>query len=102
LNPPNLILDALILLDDWSFFIFSSTELGQPLAPGLYPNAMRAGFEDPGHPGLTVQYYNQGCNEVKGWFEIHSIDLPNTVLATFAQKCDGMGLLRGCVRYEAE
>jgi hypothetical protein len=86
----------------WCFFIFSLTALGQPLAPGFYPNAMRAQFEDPGHPGLTVAYHNQGRDDVKGWFEIHAVDLPNTVLATFQQQCDGMGLLRGCVRYEAE
>lgn len=53
---------------DWSLQ-FSS---GSGLREGLFRNAMRAGFEEHGRPGMSITGHHAGCNEVSGSFDVLS------------------------------
>ena len=47
------------LAQGYIWFLTSSSErMGRPLAPGHYPNVMRAGHESDGHPGLNIATVN--------------------------------------------
>lgn len=53
---------------------FSSHELNTQLTPGIYLDAQRAVFADPGHPGLDVTYQHRGSSNLTGWFEVESVN----------------------------
>jgi hypothetical protein len=89
----------------WWNVWFRSTMLRTPLGIGTYPDGMRAPFEDPGHPGLSIHGNGNGCNRVAGAFEIHDVAFDGETLvrltATWAQYCEeGTSELRGCLHWE--
>lgn len=49
---------------------FGTNMLGIPMQPGVYENAQRASFADPGHPGLDVSFEHRGSNTVMGRFVV--------------------------------
>ena len=72
---------------------FSTHMLGIPIQPGTYENAERFPFEDPGHPGLDVTFYDEGSNTLTGFFVItdatfYKDSSGNYQLATFAATYD--------------
>ena len=85
---------------------FSLVELTQPLAPGTFEDAERAGFETSGHPGMDVIAANAGCNAVAGRFEIYdyTADPVNGAVYSatigFEASCDASVVFTGCVHYE--
>jgi hypothetical protein len=84
---------------------FSSRQRGEPLQPGLYEDAQREPFADPGHPGLNISGDGRGCNILSGRFAVWELELSGTALrsftATWEQHCEaGASQLRGCVHYE--
>jgi hypothetical protein len=86
----------------WSLVL--AAPAGQPLLPGVYPDAQRAPFADPGHPGLEVVH--GGCNTITGTFTVQTAlyGSGNALLrldATFEQHCDGGPALTGEVSYIA-
>lgn len=88
----------------WWTLWFSSTEVPSLLEPGLYENAMRVPFEDPGRPGLSITGDGRGCNTLQGAFEVHELVLEGdaliTLTATWSQHCEGgPDELRGCIHY---
>jgi hypothetical protein len=87
--------------------IFSLIDVAEPLAPGIYEHGQRAGFAQPGHPGIEV-ISSGGCNAINGRFKVHDytadpvIGTVYSVTISFEQVCDGMpGVLEGCFHYEA-
>ncbi|HEX8648587.1 MAG TPA: calcium-binding protein [Thermoleophilaceae bacterium] len=60
---------------DDNFGLDFAAPKGQPLRPGVYDNAMRAGLQDPGRPGIDVNGDGRGCNVVLGRFEVREIDV---------------------------
>lgn len=89
------------------FFVFSSVQLGAPLAVGRYDNATRHATEAPGVPGMDIAIHSAGCNTLTGSFEIQSIaGGPNNgsfteLTATFEQRCGiDTASLRGCIHFE--
>jgi hypothetical protein len=85
---------------------FSLVSVPEPLAPGVYEQVERAGFTDPGHPGLEVIGPSVGgCNMIGGRFKIHDytadpvLGTVYSVTISFEQLCDG-ALAMGCVHYE--
>jgi len=112
IHPPNETVDTAyvrIVSDSiWDLY-FSTHELESAIAAGYYPAAMRYPFEDEGHPGLWIAGESRGCNRVSGWFEIHEVEVDDTVTpaillrltATFEQHCEeGEPKLLGCIRFE--
>ena len=89
---------------DW-FLSFSTIDLGkEPLAEGLYEDAVRIGAT-AGHPGMEISSGGTGCNTIAGRFQIYTIVWDGTDLvdftATFEQYCDGRSTaLTGCIHYE--
>jgi hypothetical protein len=78
------------------------------LRPGVYANAERAPFRDPGHPGIDFFGDGRGCNQDFGTFTIGAISsdhLGNVTLldATFTQHCESADApaLTGTVKYAA-
>ncbi|HEY3268779.1 MAG TPA: PEP-CTERM sorting domain-containing protein [Armatimonadota bacterium] len=78
--------------------VFNTTELGLPLQPGTYRNAVRSVVAGPGQPGLDVSFAGRGCNQLTGQFTIEDVSFfraPSGVLklgnltATFEQHCEG-------------
>ena len=72
---------------------FSTHMLGIPIQVGTYNNAERFPFEDPGHPGLDVTFYDEGSNVLTGSFIItnatfYKDGLGDYQLATFAATYD--------------
>jgi hypothetical protein len=55
----------------FSMVDFASNKLGVALTPGLYPQAQRASFADPGFAGLDVSWQNRGSNTLTGWFRVN-------------------------------
>jgi hypothetical protein len=53
---------------------FSTQNLNLPITPGTYLNAERAGFANPGHPGLDVTFQNRGSNTLTGQFTVNAVD----------------------------
>jgi len=96
--------------DSFSFRI-NTYQINAPLEPGIYNNAQRAAFADPGHPGLDVAFDGRGANTLTGSFEV--LDLAYTKLAgdywqldrlkvNFVQYSDGQPeAIRGTVTYNA-
>jgi len=87
---------------------FSTMGQNKNLVPGYYPDAQRAPFYDPGHPGLEVTGDGRGCNMLTGSFTVHEAQYdysgpePRVVhfAASFEQKCDGgPGTLLGTLFY---
>jgi hypothetical protein len=85
---------------------FSTRGIGTPLVPGVYTNAQRAAFAEPGHPGLDVGGEGRGCNTVTGNFTVtdakfdYSTRTPRVIsfAASFEEHCEGgSGTLRGAV-----
>lgn len=91
----------------FSTLFFGTNQLGIPLQPGFYPNAQRADFASPGHPGLDVSFQNRGCNTLTGSFTIDNVTFsdPSTVDtfdSSFTQFCDGSAAaLTGTFAYTA-
>jgi hypothetical protein len=75
------------------------------LVPGFYPNAQRAAFADPGHPGIDFGGSGRGCNTITGEFTVLDIAFdgagePYRVAIDFVQHCEGFTpALRGKVRF---
>ncbi|MGC4118530.1 MAG: hypothetical protein QM765_29035 [Myxococcales bacterium] len=87
----------------WNVY-FDSSQLGAPLAPGIYEGAQRWPFMQAGHPGLDVNGDSRGCNTVSGRFQVQTLTwngpMVSSFTATFEHLCEGWQLLRGCVHYE--
>ena len=67
---------------------------GYSLVPGVYVDAQRAPFRDPGHPGIDISGDGRGCNEDTGSFEvldIHSDAGGNVdrLWLVYEQHCEG-------------
>ena len=87
-----------ILTGGGNFYLlsFSTRQLNQALSPGFYPNAQRASFAEPGHPGLDIGGNGVGCNQITGEFTILDAIFDETFspaqvvafAATFKQFCD--------------
>jgi hypothetical protein len=78
---------------DWWFLDFDAP-LGQPLAPGTYPDATRFPFNGAG-PGLSLFGNGRGCNTLTGSFTIVDVSFGphgyvETFDATFEQHCEGL------------
>jgi len=91
----------------WWYLTFSSQQLGSDLVPGVYEDAQRAPFAQPGHPGIDVTGDGRGCNTITGRFQVHYFERqPNSsaitrALVSFEQHCEGgTNMLTGCIRYE--
>jgi hypothetical protein len=80
---------------------------GSFLTMGSYPNAMRFGFQDPGHPGIEVTGEGRGCDTQTGEFTVTEVAYdwfcePVRLAATFEQHCEGaMPALTGGVDFDA-
>jgi hypothetical protein len=89
----------------WWDLDFNTTQLGVPLAPGVYEDAERAAFVSPDHPGIDVSGDGRGCNTITGRFQVHEYELVNgrvkKATVSFEQHCEGgPNVLNGCVHYE--
>ncbi|HEX2827759.1 MAG TPA: FG-GAP-like repeat-containing protein [Burkholderiales bacterium] len=58
----------------WSFEV-STFQLGVNLLPGVYKDAQRAAFVQPGHPGLDLSGDGRGSNQVFGTFVVNFIQV---------------------------
>jgi hypothetical protein len=82
---------------EWWYLEFSTNETGVPLAPGFYPNAERASFASPGHPGLDIYGNGRGCNTLTGEFTVNNVSFDYSsgsarlveFDASFEQHCEG-------------
>jgi len=74
---------------------FGTQALGIPIVPGHYPDAERAAFASPGHPGLDVSFQNRGCNTVAGTF-----DVTQAVFSAAAQTATGSPIERFSASFE--
>ena len=77
----------------FSRLFFGTDAVGIPIQPGVYPNAQRADFSQPGHPGLDVSLENRGCNTLVGSFTISQVSFgaDNSIqsfAANFEQHCE--------------
>jgi hypothetical protein len=83
--------------DHFWFLDFGTNQLNQNLVPGLYANAQRAPFADPGHPGIDIGGDGRGCNQITGNFRVHEAEFDTTAdppvvvrfTASFEQHCEG-------------
>jgi hypothetical protein len=78
----------------FALLFFGTDQLGIPIQPGFYPNAQRADFASPGHPGLDVSFQNRGSNTLTGAFTVNDVtfDANNTIQtfsASFEQHSGG-------------
>jgi hypothetical protein len=68
---------------------------GQVLAPGgIYTNAQRAPFREPGHAGIDISGSGRGCNEDTGLFEVKDIATDaggavSRLWIVYEQHCEG-------------
>lgn len=62
---------------DYLYAWISTHQLGHPLRAGVYENAMRAPFAQPGRPGLDISFQHRGSNQLSGRFEILDIAYTN-------------------------
>lgn len=80
---------------------------GQALATGSYPAAARYPFQSPMAPGLDMSGNGRGCNQLKGWYQVHeyvvgSDGLVKRLAIDFVQNCEiTMPPLYGAVRYNS-
>ncbi|RYX80094.1 hypothetical protein EON83_30095 [bacterium] len=58
------------LLGSWNSVVFSTENLGAPLALGLYEGAMDWPSYTWGHPGFDLNYHNVDNNSMYGSFDI--------------------------------
>jgi hypothetical protein len=94
---------------------FSLYHLEQPLAPGIYDQAVRESRAMEGQPGIEVIGRSHGCNIIAGRFEVHDYSedpVDGSVQATtisFEQACDPepdftgnptVTLTAGCFHYQ--
>lgn len=91
--------------DAWDLAL-SSTQLGAPLAPGVYEAAGDYPFEPAGSPGLSISGGNRVCSPLTGRFEIQRLDLAGAtlreLLATFEMTCGvAYAPLRACIHLTA-
>lgn len=89
----------------WWDLVFDSSELGIPLAEGVYEMAERWPFQSAERPGMSISGDGRGCNTLTGRFQVHEHvrDDSGVVNATvtFEQHCEGgEAMLSGCVHYE--
>jgi hypothetical protein len=81
---------------------------GLELEPGLYLDAQRWPFQDPGHPGLSVSGEGRGCNTLTGEFTVTSAvydyyGVPAVYAASFEQHCEGaVPALHGTIDYSLD
>jgi hypothetical protein len=91
----------------FSLLFFGTDQLGIPIQPGFYPNAERADFASPGHPGLDISFQNRGSNTLTGNFTITDVtfgpgDVIETFAASFEQHSEGAApALFGTFTYDA-
>ena len=97
----------------FALLFFGTDALGIPIAPGHYPDAERADFASPGHPGLDVSFQNRGCNTVAGTFDVAQAVFSDAAQvatgspierfsASFEQHCEGFApALTGSFSYNA-
>ena len=97
----------------FALLFFGTDGLGIPIQPGFFPDAQRADFASPGHPGLDVSFQNRGCNMVTGNFTIHDVAFSNAAAvatgssierfsSSFEQHCEGSApALLGTFSYRA-
>jgi hypothetical protein len=86
-----------------------TNQLGHALQVGVYENAMRAPFADPGRPGIDISFQHRGSNTITGRFEIEDIAYVSTGIdewrldrfrMTFEQHSEGhTPAMRGTVTY---
>lgn len=92
----------------FALLFFGTDQLGIAIQPGFYPNAERADFASPGHPGLDVSFQNRGCNTLTGNFTVTNATFGagnaiETFGATFEQHCEGAApALFGTFTYSAQ
>ena len=75
------------------WYVNIAAPLGQPLTAGSYVHAVRAVSRTAVSPGLDVYGDGQGCNEIKGKFDVDELSFAPTgellvFQATFEQWCD--------------
>src|SRR5438552_13283937 len=58
----------------FALLFFGTGRLGIPMQTGFYPDAERADFASPGHPGLDVSFDHRGCNTVTGNFTVQDFE----------------------------
>lgn len=81
--------------DNFALLFFGTDQMGIPIQPGFYPDAQRADFAEPGHPGLDISFDHRGCNTLTGNFTVNEAtftpDLQTIVsfVASFEQHCEG-------------
>jgi hypothetical protein len=94
----------------WWYPNFNTLHIPGNLIPGYYPDAERAPFASPGHPGIDITGDGRGCNTIKGTFTVldavydYSSATPKVVrfAATFEQHCEGgTGALVGTIAYNS-
>jgi hypothetical protein len=97
----------------FALLFFGTDALGIPIQPGFFPDAERADFATPGHPGLDISFQNRGCNAVSGAFSIHDVVFSDAAAAatgssiesfsaSFEQHCEGFpSALFGTFSYRA-
>jgi len=97
----------------FALLFFGTDALGIPIQPGFYPDAQRADFAAPGHPGLDVSFQNRGCNTLTGSFTIANVVFSDAAAlatgspidrfsASFEQHCEGASpALLGSFSYSA-
>jgi hypothetical protein len=90
------------------FLDFSVARIAGEIVPGMYSNAQRAPFAEPGHPGIDITGQGRGCNTDTGSFVILDAKFdyagPNPRVVSFAaqfeQHCEGgPAALTGTVYY---
>jgi Ca2+-binding RTX toxin-like protein len=64
-------LDHVGFTGNWYSLDVTTRATGQNLEPGVYPDAQRAAFAAPGHPGLDLSGNGMGSNELAGSFTIN-------------------------------
>lgn len=97
----------------FALLFFGTDMLGIPIQPGFFPDAERADFASPGHPGLDVSFQNRGCNTLTGNFTVDDVVFSNAAAvatgspiesfsASFEQHCEGFApALLGTFSYSA-
>jgi hypothetical protein len=77
------------------FFLlfFDTYSIPGNLVAGVYPEAQRSPFAEPGHPGLWLAWNHAGCNEISGSFTVLEAVFgpsgPESFSAQFEQSCEG-------------
>ena len=89
----------------WWYLRFAAPDDGV-LVPGVYENAMRWPFQDPGRPGLDVSGNGAGCNTLTGRFVVHEAVYDSGAVTRLAvdyeQHCEGgVPALFGWVRFHS-